>query len=126
MKMIIDRETRLKHIQKVFSDNYPYLKLEFFKYAHKLHEPSPKKEMRLPDEKALVQYNQVEIDVTDNMTVAELEQLFDNKAGLSMQVFRRSGSVWIETSLTDDWTLGQQNSEGEMLSTSIPYKPADQ
>jgi hypothetical protein len=35
---------------------------------------------------------------------------------LSVQVFRKSAGTWIETSVTDDWTLKQQNDEGKDLS----------
>jgi hypothetical protein len=39
--------------------------------------------------------------------------------GLSVQVFRKSGNVWLETSATDNWTLRQQNNEGAELSTQM-------
>jgi len=39
--------------------------------------------------------------------------------GLFAEVFRKSGNVWIETSLTNDWTLQQQNLEGEEISCGI-------
>jgi hypothetical protein len=31
-------------------------------------------------------------------------------------VFRKSGKTWLETSVTDDWTLKRQNEEGMELS----------
>lgn len=61
------------------------------------------------------------ITVTPKMTVAELEQEFGRIFGLSAQVFRKSGKMWIETTVTDKWTLEQQNSEGEAL--TIEQKP---
>jgi hypothetical protein len=33
-----------------------------------------------------------------------------------VQVFRQSGRVWLETTRTDDWTLAEQNKQGEELS----------
>jgi hypothetical protein len=42
--------------------------------------------------------------------------------GLCVQVFRKSGNHWIETSLTNSWTLEQQNREGFELS-SFSYMP---
>ena len=33
--------------------------------------------------------------------------------GLSAQVFRLSGDVWLETTSTDNWTLEEQNSTGQ-------------
>jgi hypothetical protein len=50
------------------------------------------------------------------MTVSNLEQKFRDVYGLSVQVFRRSGKAWLETTFTDGWTLEEQNSQGEDLS----------
>jgi hypothetical protein len=36
-----------------------------------------------------------------------------------VQVFRKSGNVWLETSATDAWSLKQQNQEGMDLSTEF-------
>jgi uncharacterized protein (DUF1697 family) len=55
-------------------------------------------------------------------TVADLENTFFRDFGLSAQVFRRSGNVWLETSATDSWSLMQQNSEGAELSSQIREK----
>ncbi|MBA3900883.1 MAG: hypothetical protein H0X62_11855, partial [Bacteroidetes bacterium] len=41
--------------------------------------------------------------------VKELEQKFQNLFGVSVQVYRQSGSVWIQTTITDSWTLTEQN-----------------
>lgn len=71
--------------------------------------------MRLPAEIARPDMETTEIYFDPMMKVSELEALL-SKVGLPAQVFRRSGNVWIETSLTNDWTLAQQNYEGELLS----------
>jgi hypothetical protein len=34
-----------------------------------------------------------------------------------VQVSRKSGTLWLETTMTDSWTLGQQNEHGRELST---------
>jgi hypothetical protein len=54
------------------------------------------------------------IDIGNNITVIELENQFADM-GLMAEVFRKSGNVWIESSLTDNWTLQQQNTEGEEI-----------
>ena len=56
------------------------------------------------------------ITITPQMTVANLEQNMNDVFGLSVQVFRKSGNAWLETSVTDNWTLEQQNNQGEELS----------
>ncbi|HVX27352.1 MAG TPA: hypothetical protein VHB70_13470, partial [Parafilimonas sp.] len=55
------------------------------------------------------------IDISNEVTVAELENQFGD-IGLIAEVFRKSGNVWIESSLTDNWTLQQQNNEAEEIS----------
>ena len=51
------------------------------------------------------------------MSVADLEKAFMNKFGLLTQVFRRSGNIWLETSITDGWSLKQQNDLGREITT---------
>jgi len=50
------------------------------------------------------------------MTVAEMEERFRDIYGLGVQVFRKSGTIWLETTVTDGWTLEDQNKQGEALS----------
>jgi hypothetical protein len=61
------------------------------------------------------------LNVNTQRTVAELKKDLKDLFGLTAEVYRKSGNVWIETSLTDNWTLEQQNNEGELLSL---HKPA--
>ena len=63
------------------------------------------------------------IDISKEKTVAALEKDLHDKTGLVAQVFRKSGKVWIETSLTYDWTLGQQNNEGELITNHSDSSP---
>jgi hypothetical protein len=37
-------------------------------------------------------------------------------------VFRKSGNLWLETTMTDDWTLQQQNDHGYEISTGKKNK----
>jgi hypothetical protein len=42
--------------------------------------------------------------------VSELEQQFQDIFEISAQVFRKNGDYWLQTTATDSWTLGEQNS----------------
>ena len=53
------------------------------------------------------------------MTVGDLEQRFQDVYGLSVQVFRKSGKVWLETTVTDNWTLDEQNDKEQSLSNYL-------
>lgn len=112
MLMKIDTTTRVGSIQQAFTSALPFLKLEFFRSVDKV---SGRKRMRLPAEIARPGMEATEIIIDPSMKVVDLENIL-SRAGLPAQVFRRSGNVWIETSLTNDWTLAQQNQEGELLS----------
>jgi hypothetical protein len=57
------------------------------------------------------------------MKVNELENIFQQKFSLSAQVFRKSGNLWLETTMTDNWSLLQQNNHGREISTET--KKAD-
>ena len=48
-------------------------------------------------------------------TVAQLKKLLSEKLGLLPLIYRKSGSMWIETSLTEDWSLERQNHEAEQM-----------
>lgn len=125
MILTIKDDRKISEVQESFNQKYPYLKLEFFKKMHGVKELSPLKGI-IDSEKTIGQIRTIHSDgfitVTPKMTVAELEQEFGNLYGLSVQVFRKSGKMWIETTVTDKWTLEQQNSEGEAL--TIDQKPS--
>ena len=58
------------------------------------------------------------VNMDNDVTVAELENQFTN-IGVNAEIFRRSGNVWVEASLTINWTLQQQNMEGEEISRQM-------
>ncbi len=50
-----------------------------------------------------------DIEIYAEMTVNELEKLFEQEFGLHIQVLRKEGNSWTETTLTDKLSLYQQN-----------------
>lgn len=124
MKITINDNRKIFAIQEEFSKLFPYLKLEVFSKPHTLGGGSSKKLIK-HNSKTLGEcrtiHNKGKITITPNMTVADLEQNFGDIYGLGVQVFRKSGKVWLETTVTDGWTLNEQNSQGESLS-KVPVK----
>jgi hypothetical protein len=120
MRLQLKEGVTLSSVQKKFNEAFPYLKLEFFKRPDTSKKVPPKEELLRPDEVAsryvAANGSPINIDIDNKMTVAGLEDEFRAKTGLGVQVFRKFGSVWVETILTNDWTLEQQNSEGESIS----------
>lgn len=127
MKIIIDDQQTIANIRDSFNKRFPFLKLEFFSKRHNSGHPSSMKFLINPNatiKECRTIHHSGEITITPDMKVNELEQLFWNKYGLGVQVFRKSGASWLETILTDIWTLAEQNAEGESLSKGIdPDKP---
>lgn len=121
MNIIVNAGTKVSEIKKQFSDVYPYLKIEFFKRPHAKNKLSSETD-RIVTDKPIALITKIStdanIDISGKRTVLQVEQDFWKTFGLSVQVFRKAMNMWIETTLTDSWTLESQNSEGKMFSTS--------
>ncbi|HLY71733.1 MAG TPA: hypothetical protein VKR53_18495 [Puia sp.] len=119
MVLQLNKNGSLKTFQQQFNEYYPFLKIEFFKKITSgesltgsgflARSGSESKINRSADQS-------VSIDVNRKRKIAELEKDFDNLLGLSAHVFRKSGNVWVETSLTNEWSLEDQNEEGKQIS----------
>ncbi len=121
MKLVIQRTTVVEDVKKKFTKIYPYLKIEFYKTLADSNLNHLKKEALASNfslGKVVTDSNKVTIDLSKNVTVAELENQFTT-IGLHAEIFRRYGSIWIETSLTDNWTLQQQDAEAEELNRHL-------
>jgi hypothetical protein len=121
MKTIkINNQKKISELQTEFNEVFPFLRLEFFRNKHAGQHAYTKRDLLNPEltlKQGSWQHNQGAIVLKENMKVSELEELFENLFGLSVQVFRKSGGSWIETTVTDDWTLERQNEEGKELSS---------
>lgn len=122
LEITVSDSKKLEDLQADFSACFTFLKIEFFKSPHKIGEGSAKS--LIYDRKRFVRdcrvkHNEGTFKISEAMTVNELEEKFLADYGLSVQVFRKSGNVWLETSATDGWTLRQQNDEGAELSQQM-------
>jgi hypothetical protein len=123
MELLINDTKTIQAVQEEFSKCFPYLKIEFFSKRHLKGEASPKvflKNSKLTLGDFRTKHINGSIKIFPRQKVSELEELFWSMYGLSVQVFRKSGTVWLETISTDDWTLYKQNHEAKELSDS-PY-----
>ncbi len=120
--MLITDQKTLKEIKNEFSQKFPFLKLEFYKGKHESSKPSPA-EMQLDENLHLGDIRNVhtegDLRIAGNMKVNTLEERFWEKYGLNVQVFRRSGNLWLQTTTTDHWTLSDQNGKGERSEQSF-------
>ena len=88
------------------------MKIGFYKQTHSQRKGSPKKNT-LSSELTIgeVQKNNLTgtIKINRLMKVAELGTAFAKTFGLGVLVFRKSGNVWLQTTVTDDWPLAEKN-----------------
>lgn len=115
LSLLIKENISLKELKSQFQGLFPYLKLEFFRKPHGHSEGSPVKELiadNLPVQEASRHFKEGKLMITSGMTVEALEDAFETSFGLHVQVFRKSGKIWLETSVTDKWSLDRQNAHG--------------
>ncbi|CAL1518880.1 hypothetical protein [Chitinophaga sp. MM2321] len=115
MKIYISEEAVVADIQEKFQTMYPYLKLAFFRKPHTKGEPSPEEEKVSPDtpiEKIRMLHSFGWLDISYYRTAAAVEHDFAYIFGLSAQIFRKAGTLWLETTATDSWTLEELNNAG--------------
>jgi hypothetical protein len=119
MQLEIYAERLIIDVQKDFTSTYPFLKIEFFRNGGARQDRYPTKHKF--DDKTKLKHawlwkkDKGHLDVNDAMSVLELENAFIDQFGLSAQVYRRSGNIWLETTMTDNWTLKQQNDHGREI-----------
>ena len=118
MILAVQKNKMIGDLQYDFNQAYPFLKIEIYKYSSGRMGSDIKEKLNktvlLNDAGA---FREGELEVTDSMTVGKLEKAFYEKFGMNVQVSRKSGTIWLETTMTDRWTLKQQNEHGRELST---------
>lgn len=112
MEIQINKTKTLKSIQEEFQKHFPFLKIEFYNHTHSSGEGSLKKNT-LDNALTIGAVQKHEFSGTikiDELTkVSDIENAFAKNLGLSAQVFRKSGNLWLQTTTTDNWPLAKQN-----------------
>lgn len=117
MILRLNREDTVEQVQDRFNRVYPYLKIDFFRLSEgRLAAEVRQKVARSASLRSAGLRRDGEIRIDDTMTVAEMEREFKRLFNANVQVSRKSGSIWLETTMTDSWTLRQQNDRGKELS----------
>lgn len=113
MKLQLNASSTIGDFREEFNTLFPRLSIQLFSEPHDVGEGSPAAQKVDPSRKLgewLTDKEEQSIEVHGKMTVGELETLLE-KHGLHAQVFRLSGSLWLETTRTDSWTLDRVNNE---------------
>lgn len=112
MKMQLSPEKTLNSVQTEFSSAFPGLKIVFFTKSHRANKGSAAKFLVQDKEMSLQQLSPKlkagDLTIEASTVVMELEKQFEEQFGLHIQIFRKSGRTWLETSVSDNLTLAQQ------------------
>lgn len=124
MELKLLRETTIKELKKQFNKYFPFLKLEAYFQFHGRKEGSAsykkiEDSVQLNEIKSLVKEGV--FSFTGSMVVADFEQTLQGEFGLSVQLFRKAGSLWIQTMGTDNLSLQKQNEMGLATSRQERY-----
>lgn len=116
MELLINKNKKILSVQKEFQERFPFLKIEFYDSPHAEGEGSEKKNTLDSSgtlEESSKKFSEGNLHISPIMTATELEQAFEEKFGLSVQVFRKSGNIWLQTITTDELTLTELNQKGK-------------
>lgn len=119
--MIIRNNLKIKDLQQQFSSRFPDLKLEFYSVPHKTEELTPNRYKLAPDteiSELTFLEKPVDLSLNGHTKIETLEQRFE-ALGLHVQVYRKSGNIWLQTSGTDHKTLSQLETSSSAFNTFL-------
>ncbi|MFN0215164.1 MAG: hypothetical protein ACKVT2_12985 [Saprospiraceae bacterium] len=112
MNLQLSPEKTMGELQAEFSEAFPGLKIAFFSKSHRAFKGSAAKfliqEKSMPLKSLSPKIKTGTLLIEHKTTVEQLEKFFEDEFALHVQIFRKSGRTWLETSLTDNLTLEQQ------------------
>jgi len=117
--MILDlkKNKTVCDVRVEFTNEFPFLAIEFYKLVQgRLGSSIRQKMVKSTGLANSGLRREGQLEVLETMTVKQLEKTFIEQFGLLVQVSRKSGTVWLETTISDGWTLKQQNEHGRELS----------
>lgn len=102
----------VEEVQDRFTECFPFLKIEFYSKPHKKFEASDKtylyhKKMLIGDIRK--KHIDGSLEIKSWFTTARVEKELKDIYGLNAQIFRWDRNSWIQTSLSDEFTLQQQS-----------------
>lgn len=125
MHAVLDDSMTLAMVQKLFNDLFPFLKIEFFEREIKNNGTVNTRKRINNTQKTLSEYRHAsslksnKIILNPETSVSQLEKEFNSEYKLQTQVFRKSGNIWLETTVTDSWSLEEQNNQGQLITDQL-------
>ena len=107
----IKADKTIEQFRQEFRQTFPKLDIRFYQHAHQKKDGSSADDVY----DSSLKFSEIglksvsgAIDISPDHTVAEVESDIEKLYGLHAQVFRKSGSAWLQTTSTDGWTLAKQ------------------
>src|SRR5436190_2439897 len=99
MRLSVLSNKTISDVQQEFNNAYPFLKIEFYK---NIEAGFSRKHL---NHSTMIQLAGLKhegyLEIMDSMTVGQLENTFKDRFGLNAQVSRKSGILWLETTISD-------------------------
>jgi hypothetical protein len=129
MLLKIERNMTIDQVNHNLHTKFPYLKLVFFKQANNNEEDNSENRITALYTPLIDIYPNLRnalINLNGNLQVRNLETKINEITGARVQVFRRSGNVWLETLTTDNKTLADLNKiASNTLNKIVLTEPTD-
>jgi hypothetical protein len=123
-EILITSESVLLNIQNTFTAFFPFLKIDFLRPSSL---SAPSRSNTVDPNTSLKNLNNIstpqKINIDNSRTVSEVCNDFETALGFMVKVSRKSGNVWNVISVTDGWTLKNQNAAGEYISSVMTVAP---
>ncbi len=115
----INNTTLASQVSDAFTAAFPFLTLAFFEHPHEWGAASPLTEKIAPGVTMAALCPvlfPVVLEIHGWQTTGAVEQACGRLLGRAVQVFRREGAAWLQTTDTDNRTLNDQNDAGRNAS----------
>lgn len=126
MKILLQSNRSVKEIKEEFTKTYPFLRIAFIT---KRQEPEGAITEEVDPSTQLIEVSGIlkegDIDINPTDTIKEVEHKFEKQYGLPVHIFRKQKDVWMDTNITDDLTLQEQNTWGREASKPLKIKIDD-
>jgi len=112
--MTVNPNTTVNELMCQFAEHFPFLRLALYVGVGSKKRAATENDFALKSgEKS------VEIKFESTAKVRDFIDYLEQILGWKVQILRSSGKLYIETSVTDQWTLDRQNQEGAELSSNL-------
>lgn len=106
---------KIKDVKNLFNQKFPHLKLEFFSHGHQEGEGS--NQIAYYDDDLTLKeirenFMDDSLEIKETLKTADFEKEFYKSFGIGVQVYRKAGKIWLQTTTTDEWTLKEQEEKG--------------